>query len=245
MANLRDEKNELPADFNEWLSRWALETTGVLALDTRLGVLHSTDSGEGQRLVDTSAGSVAILYCLAKNPEKQAKLRAELRTIMPTKDTRLTASMMSNLPYLRACIKEGMRMFPPTAGNFRATGRDIVLQGYRVPSHTDIAMGAQVLLRDEKYFHRPTEFIPERWLNDRDASIPSAKEVNPFIFLPFGFGSRSCIGKRLAMMEMEVILARWIRQFEFRWNYEDYKFRTTVINMPGCPLKFEIRDLED
>lgn len=159
-------------------------------------------------------------------------------------------------------------MFPPAAGNFRATGRDIVLQGYRVPSdvsdfrnifvslpyklhkmffqkQTDIAMGAQVLLRDEKYFHRPTEFIPERWLNDRDASIPSAKEVNPFIFLPFGFGSRSCIGKRLAMMEMEVILARWIRQFEFRWNYEDYKFRTTVINMPGCPLKFEIRDLED
>lgn len=57
MANLRDEKNELPADFNEWLSRWALETTGVLALDTRLGVLHSTDSGEGQRLVDVSEKS--------------------------------------------------------------------------------------------------------------------------------------------------------------------------------------------
>uniref|UniRef100_A0A182K8E3 Cytochrome P450 n=1 Tax=Anopheles christyi TaxID=43041 RepID=A0A182K8E3_9DIPT len=188
----------------------------------------------------TSSGSVAILYCLAKHPEKQARLREELRTIMPTKDTKLTATMMNNMPYLRACIKEGLRMFPPTAGNFRASGRDIVMQGYRVPKNTDIAMGAQVLMRDESYFPRPEEFIPERWLNDRDAKISSAKEVNPFIFLPFGFGSRSCIGKRLAMMEMEVILARWIRQFEFRWNYEDYKIRTTVINFPGCPLRFEL-----
>uniref|UniRef100_A0A182PZ54 Uncharacterized protein n=1 Tax=Anopheles epiroticus TaxID=199890 RepID=A0A182PZ54_9DIPT len=333
-ANLRDDKNELPADFDDWISRWALEMTGVLALDSRLGVMHSKGSGEGHRIVDlveeifkltyeldvlpsvwkyvktpkfrklmklfdeltdlimdqidramvrlqknptsdnnhsvlkkllsinkhvavimaldmifagidtTSSGSVGVLYCLAKHPDKQAKLRDELRTIMPTKDTKLTASLMSNLPYLRACIKEGIRMFPSTAGNFRATGKDIVLQGYRVPKNTDIAMGGQVLMRDENYFHRSQEYIPERWLNDRDVDIPSAKDVNPFIFLPFGFGSRSCIGKRLAMMEMEVLLARWIRQFEFRWNYEEYKFRTTVINLPGCPLKFEVRDVD-
>uniref|UniRef100_A0A182M3X7 Cytochrome P450 n=1 Tax=Anopheles culicifacies TaxID=139723 RepID=A0A182M3X7_9DIPT len=244
MAKLRDDKHELPVDFNEWISRWALETTGVLALDTRLGVMHSKDSeGVGQRLVDVS--SVGILYCLAKHPDKQARLREELRTIMPSKDTPLTASMMSNLPYLRACIKEGIRLFPPTAGNFRATGRDMVLQGYRIPKDTDIAMGSLVLMRDENYFVRSKEFLPERWLNDRDADIPSAKDVNPFIFLPFGFGSRSCIGKRLAMMEMEVVLARLVRQFHFRWNYEDYKVRTTVINLPGSPLRFEVRDVDD
>uniref|UniRef100_A0A182S4Q2 Cytochrome P450 n=1 Tax=Anopheles funestus TaxID=62324 RepID=A0A182S4Q2_ANOFN len=334
MANLRDDKQELPVDFNEWISRWALETTGVLALDSRLGVMHSKDSVGGQRLVDvvdeifqltyqldvlpsvwryyktpsfkrlmvlfdeltniimdkidqamerfeknptsennqsvlkkllkinkhiavimaldmifagidtTSSGSVGILYCLAKHPDKQSKLREELRTIMPSKDTPLTASIMSNLPYLRACIKEGIRLFPPTAGNFRATGRDMVLQGYRIPKDTDIAMGSLVLMRDENYFVRSKEFLPERWLNDRDGGIPSAKEVNPFIFLPFGFGSRSCIGKRLAMMEMEVLLARLIRRFDFRWNYEDYKVRTTVINLPGSPLRFQVRDVD-
>lgn len=51
MKNIRDEKNELPADFDQWLNRWALETMGVLALDTRLGVLQRTPSDEAEHIV--------------------------------------------------------------------------------------------------------------------------------------------------------------------------------------------------
>lgn len=40
---------------------------------------------------------------------------------------------MLNLPYLRACLKEAMRMMPVVAGNLRATGEDTVIQGYQVP----------------------------------------------------------------------------------------------------------------
>lgn len=56
---MRDDKQELPADFNEWLNRWALETMGVLVLDTRLGVLNKEQSAEVQKLVRVSilAGS--------------------------------------------------------------------------------------------------------------------------------------------------------------------------------------------
>lgn len=76
---------------------------------------------------------VGVLYSLAKNPDKQAKLRDELRTILPNKDSPLTPDNMRNLPYLRACIKEGMRLVSPISGNIRAAGKDLVMQGYRIP----------------------------------------------------------------------------------------------------------------
>ncbi|XP_049548242.1 uncharacterized protein LOC125959463 [Anopheles darlingi] len=334
VAGLRDSKQELPGDFDQWINRWALETMGVLALDTRFGVLKTDQTEEAKKILalvrnifdfsyqldalpsvwryyktptfnnlmttfdeltdiimakvddavkriekhptaegnqsvlekllkidkhvavimaldmlmagidTTSSGSMGMMYCLAKNPDKQSKLRDELRTIMPNKDSPLTAENMRNLPYLRACIKEGLRMFPPVVGNFRATGRNIVLQGYRIPKDTDVGMGSLVLQHDEKRFTRAKEFLPERWLADRDADIPSGKDANPFIFLPFGFGSRSCIGKRLAMMEMEIITARLIRKYEARWNYEDFKVRATLVNIPSNPLRFELKEVD-
>lgn len=75
---------------------------------------------------------------MSKNPDKQAKLRKELMTIMPEKDTPLTLDNMRNLPYLRACIKEAFRFNTPVAVNFRATGKDIVLKGYQIPKEVYI-----------------------------------------------------------------------------------------------------------
>lgn len=74
-----------------------------------------------------------ILYCLAKNPEKQKILREELKRIMPNKDSPLTSDSLTNIPYLRAVMKEGMRLYPPTAGNVRKTGQDLVVAGYQIP----------------------------------------------------------------------------------------------------------------
>lgn len=84
-------------------------------------------------MLQTASGTTGILYCLALNPDKQEKLRQELRTILPKKDSPLTPENMQDLPYLRACIKEGLRVCPPLAGTARAVGKDIVLQGYQIP----------------------------------------------------------------------------------------------------------------
>ncbi|XP_058818870.1 cytochrome P450 CYP12A2-like [Topomyia yanbarensis] len=333
MKNIRDEKNELPDDYDQWLNRWALETMGVLALDTRLGVLKdesdeakhivssirqffelsyrievlpsmwkyiktpkfrklmntlddltkivmskvdhavirldknpSTDSDTQSVLekllkvdrnvavvmafdmllagVDTtSSGTIGVLYCLAMNPDKQEKLRQELRTILPYKDSPLTPENMRNLPYLRACIKEGLRICPPTAGNARAAGRDMVLQGYRVPKGTDVAMASMLLQNDELHFARAKEFLPERWL--KEEAFPGGKNINPFVYLPFGFGARACIGKRLAMMEMEMVISRITRQFDYRWHYGELRVRGALVNIPENKLKFQMNELDD
>ena len=48
------------------------------------------------------------------------------------------------------------------------------------------------MCRDPKYFTNPDEFIPERWLRNE------VREFSPFTSLPFGFGTRSCVGRRIA-----------------------------------------------
>lgn len=65
----------------------------------------------------------------------------------------------------------------------------------------------------KEQFQQPKKFIPERWLKDNtDPKCPHAKDAHPFAFLPFGFGSRMCIGKRFADLETEVLTARYYDQ---------------------------------
>lgn len=94
------------------------------------------------------------------------------------------------------------------------------------------------------YFEQVDKFIPERWLKDNtDPKCPHAKDVNPFAYLPFGFASRACIGKRMANMEVEIITARILREFKLEWHQPDLKWKSTTINLPDAPLKFKIIDI--
>lgn len=63
---------------------------------------------------------------------------------------------------------------------------------------------------DEKYFRDGQTFKPERWLRASDGQPEGEKSVNPFAFLPFGFGSRMCVGRRFAETEMQIIAARYV-----------------------------------
>ena len=195
-----------------------------------------------QHYFQTSAAVISTLYCLAKNPDKQEKLREEIMTILPDIATPLTSQAMKNMPYLRAVIKEAMRLHPITSGNFRATGRDIVLQGYRIPKDVDVAMSSLPMNEDE-YIEQAESFIPERFLRDHSTDIQKARDSHPFVYLPFGFGPRTCIGRRFAQLELEVVVSRIIRQFLVEWNNPPMEYRLAIINIPKSELKFKLTDL--
>lgn len=88
------------------------------------------------------------------------------------------------------------------------------------------------------------KFIPERWLKDNtDPQCPHAKNAHAFTYLPFGFGSRMCIGRRFAELEMEVLTARLLREFKIEWNHPDLKFKSITLNLPDGPLKFKLTEI--
>lgn len=90
---------------------------------------------------------ISCLYHLAKNPDKQERLRAEIRTVLPHKDSEFTTASLNSMVFLKACFKEALRLNPIIAGNARGTGRDIVLGGYRVPKGVSIFYSGNMYLK--------------------------------------------------------------------------------------------------
>lgn len=70
-----------------------------------------------------------------------------------------------------------------------------------------------VVSNSEEYFENPESFIPERWLKQgsRDKECPLHQDkIHPFVSLPFGYGRRSCLGRRFAEIELQILLAKVI-----------------------------------
>ena len=105
-------------------------------------------------------------------------------------------------------------------------------------------MPTSLVSMDEDQFKQSDKFIPERWLKDSENSTcPMAKDAHPFSYLPFGFGTRMCIGRRIAELEIEVLISRLLREFRIEWHQPDLKYKSITINIPDGPLKFRLIDL--
>lgn len=181
---------------------------------------------------------------LAKNPEKQVKLRNELVKVLPNKNDPLTPKKMHQMPYMKACLKEVHRVFPVTTEIMRKTKKDIVLQDFQIPKGTVITMATGLLLEQEENFSRAKEFIPERWLKEETKGCSYARTAaNPFAYLPFGFGVRMCIGKRITDLETSCLIAKMVRNFEISWHYGEPKLQCGLIRS-YTDLKFKMQKIE-
>lgn len=155
---------------------------------------------------DSSANTLsAITYHLLTNPSKLRMLRAELKAAIPEGHFP-TFSQVENLPYLSAVIQEGLRIHPAVSTRQErvAPDEDLFYTGhstgtiYELPAGTCIAMSAVLLSRLPDIYPSPTEFRPERFLEN-----PRLKRHQ----LTFSRGTRMCLGINLAYQEMYIILA--------------------------------------
>ncbi|CAG5128994.1 unnamed protein product [Candidula unifasciata] len=138
--------------------------------------------------IDTTANATAFLfYLLSKHESVQTRLVAEIDSLLGKRQA--DSSDLQQLPLLKACVKETLRLFPPIPINARTTTEDVAIGGYHIPKNTILMMNLYVVSRDETVFPEPDEFRPDRWLRGEETS------AHPFSLIPFGFGTRSCVGE--------------------------------------------------
>ncbi|VVD01111.1 unnamed protein product [Leptidea sinapis] len=144
--------------------------------------------------------------------------------------------------YLKSVIKESMRMLPVAMGNIRVTTKPYQLFGYYVPENMQVSFGHQLLSMMDTHYPRPTEFIPDRWFVEKHHPLYHGN-AHPFAFNPFGFGARSCIGRRIAEMELEIFLKIFITSFKVGWNGPPPRHRFSTLNFMETPFNFVIEDV--
>lgn len=106
-------------------------------------------------------------------------------------------------------------------------------------------MGNIMAMRDENHFPNANQFLPQRWLKENHpGACPAKKATNPFVYLPFGFGARSCIGKRIAIMEINTILKRLLEKYQVEYHYGDLKYRNGFILSPVGEMKFKFIEIK-
>ncbi|KAF2235167.1 benzoate 4-monooxygenase cytochrome P450 [Viridothelium virens] len=162
-----------------------------------------------------AAALTAVLFYLSRNSDSYDRVVNEIRTAFKeARDIRLGGTMDS-CTFLHACIKESMRMSPPTgSAPWREVEVDnLLIDGHEIPKGCNVATSIYAIHHKEEYFPDSYSFRPERWLQE-DPALES--EAAKSAFRPFSLGSRVCIGQGLAMAEIADVLALLLWHLDFR-----------------------------
>jgi cytochrome P450 len=190
-----------------------------------LSMLLAAQDEDGSRMTDQQLRDEAITlflaghettantlswtwWLLAQNPAVEAKLHAELRTVLAGRSPSLDD--LPKLVYTNHVITESMRLYPPAWGTARTAVEDHEIAGYAVPKGSGVSFAQWTVHRDPRWYDAPEEFRPERWDGDLLKRIPR------FAYFPFGGGPRQCIGNSFALMEAALTLATIAQQYRFR-----------------------------
>ena len=188
-------------------------------------LIRSVDSGEvvmdGAELLmlftinlilaghETTANALTwTWHLLAQHPEVEARMHEEIDAALG--DRPATLEDLPRLGYVEQVLTESMRIWPPVWLQSRKTLEDYPVGDVVIPEGSIVFVSQYLMHRDPRFFDDPETFRPERWMDGLEKRLPRGA------FIPFGMGSRKCIGSSFALMEATILLATIAR----RWRFE-------------------------
>ncbi|XP_022652030.1 probable cytochrome P450 49a1 [Varroa destructor] len=179
---------------------------------------------------DTTSNTASfLLYNMAINPEAQERAYKEASCLMegrPSKD--VIADDLNRIPYIKACLKESLRLFPSITGVYRKFDKDVTMSGYCIPKGTVVFANFYITGRNSSHFVDPEHFRPERWMNKTDS--------HAYASLPFSFGPRMCLGRRVAELELWTLMIKLMLNFRLEYKGPPLDFRGKLVNTPDRDL---------
>ncbi|CAN5696860.1 cytochrome P450 [soil metagenome] len=186
---------------------------------------------------ETTATALSwTFYLLARHPGAEERLRSELERVIGPSGRAPTVDDLPNLSYARAVIEEAIRLYPPVwITNRQAVAEDEIL-GYRIPAGTIVMISPYVLHRHPDFWERPEAFEPERFSPERSAGRPR------YAYFPFGGGPRQCIGRDMALVEAQLVLATVAQRYRLRLSADqvvEAQPLATLRPRGGLPMTLE------
>ncbi|KAG5681320.1 hypothetical protein PVAND_010768 [Polypedilum vanderplanki] len=164
---------------------------------------------------ETSSSTMSFsLFELARNKDIQKKVQEEIDEVMKkTGSDEFTYDLLNEMKYLDCVVDETLRKYPILAALFRVGTKDYSIPNSNLvlPKDTPVYMPIIGIQRDPEIFEDPMAFKPERFL---DSPTGGAK-VKGAVYVPFGTGSRNCIGARLGKLQTKLGLATVLAKFNF------------------------------
>lgn len=203
----RHAAGEVQSEFLTLLSKQAAEASEVYP-EVSISVRDEAASLLVAGYHTTSVALAWMWYLLSQHQEVQSHIRAESDTARSSGEF-ASSRILAQLPLTEMAVKESLRLYPAA---WQLFGREAIVEvevgEFRLPRGSWVLISPFVTHRDARYFAEPERFDPERFSSER------SRQIDPFAYIPFGAGAHACIGKSLTLLEMTLIAAMVLEEFE-------------------------------
>ncbi|KAL4468670.1 hypothetical protein ABPG74_005173 [Tetrahymena malaccensis] len=186
--------------------------------------------------MDTTGNlSGIMLYWVSKRKDIYEKIVEEIKSVFgQNKDPEINEEQLRKLNYCHMFIQECLRYHCPVMLLFaRRAEKDFYIgDKILVQKGMQVNISLHGMLRREKYFQNPDEFIPERFNEE------NKKNINHLAFIPFSSGPKNCIGQHMALIEAKIILVQFVLNFDIT-NNENVPLKMDS-NSLYCPVNDEL-----
>ena len=184
-----------------------------------------------------TSSATSLVWLLAKNPEWQERLRAEITAVTGGSGD-LAYDDLGKLELTEMAFKEALRMIPPVPSMPRRALTSFEFGGYRIPAGTTVGINPQVVHHMEEYWPEPGRFDPLRFTAEQ------VRGRHKYAWVPFGGGAHMCLGLHFAYMQVKILLAQVLTRYaiEIEPGYAP-QWKAWPIPQPRDGLKVTFRAL--